>query len=354
MKLLHDTYLEQMNEELEIINYKLERLHEAAFGSDPRQEDAISLLSESSSDEDDIVPINEEAYQAYMEAAGSSLGAIWRAIVRFIKSIFVSSGEKITAAEAKKVIEIVESASSDGKVQNVDKKVVQKAFYMLAGLSRSSDGVAMSEAYRDGKIYEYVMKNIKKLSIGGIRDDAEFRICVGAYDETMSVNFGTIKTVFDVVSKGGFDALKTESVETEAMTEAKAKITTMRTAKQDGLIKAAIVAAGLSVAAGVGFGIHKIVTSKTKSPKNITFATITFVNETKEDAIAKVRLFVGNNATDITIKGRDKVYKMRDNMTEIADKMGTTAAKLDNAKAKQDMMDVSETINRFFAGLTSR
>ena len=29
MKLIHDTYLEQMNEELEIINYKLESLREA-------------------------------------------------------------------------------------------------------------------------------------------------------------------------------------------------------------------------------------------------------------------------------------------------------------------------------------
>lgn len=214
MKLLHDTYLEQMNEELEIINYRLEKLHEAAFGETPTiQDEPISLLNESFDESEELEVLNEEAYQLYTEALDKSLSAIWNAIKRFIKMLFISSGEKISAAEAKRIIEVVRSASNDGSASGNIKSVAQKAFYMLAGLGTSKDGAALAEAYKSGNTFDYVMKNVNKLSIGNVPDDAEFRVCIGAYDESNNVNYGVINQIFNVVSKSGVEGLTQESIE---------------------------------------------------------------------------------------------------------------------------------------------
>jgi hypothetical protein len=221
MKVLLDNYLEQVSEELEIRDFKLQRLHEAAFGAEPVTESATSLDDDSfslfesgdvgSEDYSDAEPIimNEEAYQQYTEAVSDTLKSLWRAIVRFVKSLFVSSGYRISGKEAHTIVSTLKEASEDGKLESGSlKNLVQKGFYLIAGLGTSVDGVALKSAYDNGQIVEFVSRNIHKVNINKIPEDASFRVAIGTYENNIKNSVAVAGAVFSTMTKGGIKAVE--------------------------------------------------------------------------------------------------------------------------------------------------
>lgn len=420
MKLLHNNYLDQMNEEMEILNFKLDRMYEAAFISkDTSDIDNFSLLENVSIDNDDLTIMNEDAYQMYMESLDATLKSIWNAIKRFIKSIFTStSGETITSNDAKKIVDIISSAAADGDLQSSAlKKVAQKGFYLIAGLGTSVDGDKLRAAYESGEVLKFVVQNIKKINVDKIPEGARFRICIAHYDSSVKNSMTMIKYVLETLrDKGiaGIEAMgkngkdssktakgkvkksdtKTESVndifdDLDVMTEgpkemldygldklhdAKAAVTGNHTMSQkemerrkrtdayvafDGPQTDIAVAKKLAVASALALGVAAIVgkvrTKRGNSPTNdhLAMATITYVNEDKPDAMAKVRLYGPSGVTNIDIKGREKVFALRDDLTELADKMSAEGDKLTPGISEQ-VREFATNINLFFSGLASR
>lgn len=210
MKLLHDNYLDQMNEELEIINFQLDCMYEAAFVSnDTSDYDNFSLLENVNGDSGELTIMNEEAYEVYMESLNDSLKKIWNAIKRFVKSIFTSSGETITSKDAKNIIEIISSAAADGDLQSSAlKKVAQKGFYLIAGLGTSVDGDKLRQAYESGEVLRFVTQNINKINVGKIPEGARFRICIAHYDSTVKNSMTMIKYVLEVLRDKGIAGIE--------------------------------------------------------------------------------------------------------------------------------------------------
>lgn len=91
-----------------------------------------------------------------------------------------------------------------------------------------------------------------------------------------------------------------------------------------------------------------------KAEGKVTFAVITFVNETKPEGFAKVRLFVKNSATNFDIKGRDKIMNLKENMLKLAETLQNESDKITDTTEKDHLLTVSKCINVFFAGLTSK
>lgn len=211
MRILNETYLDQMCEELEILDFELDRLWEAATGTSANESynedslDGISLLEDV---EPEIQILNEEAYDLYVESLTDSLKKIWSAIVRFVKSIFTSTGKTLSTEDIKKTVEIISSASADGVQKGSVKKVIQNGFYIIAGLGTSVDGQKLRDAYESGDIMNFVYQNIGRVKTGNLISDARFRICIGSYSDAAKVNTQIIKSTLETLKKGGVDAVK--------------------------------------------------------------------------------------------------------------------------------------------------
>lgn len=409
MKVLHDNYLDQMNEELEILNFKLDRMYEAAFTSSGSGNDDLSLLENVN---DDSTVMNEDAYQLYAESLNQTLKSIWNAIKRFIKSIFTSSGETITSKDAKNIVEIISSAAADGDLQSgALKKVAQKGFYLIAGLGTSVDGDKLRAAYESGEVLKFVTQNINKINVAKIPDGARFRICIAHYDSSIKNSKSMIKYVLETLRDKGVDGIeemgkntknikakKNESIDDmlesiDIMTEGpkefadyaldkarekKAERTGNNVMNQkemerkkrvDGYVAfdgpqtdiavAKKIATTTAVVSALTLGIAAIVNKAKQKRGNspvddhLAMATITYVNEDKPDAMAKVRLYGPSGVTNIDIKGRDKVFALRDNLSELADKMSMEGDKL-TPDVAEAVREFATNINLFFAGLADR
>lgn len=211
MRILNETYLDQMCEELEILDFELDRLWEAATGTsvnESYEEDSLDGISLLEDVESETQILNEEAYDLYVESLTDSLKKIWAAIVRFVKSIFTSTGKTLTTSDIQKTVEIISSASAEGVEKGSVKKVIQNGFYIIAGLGTSVDGVKLREAYDSGDIMNFVYQNIRKVKVGSLPADARFRICIGTYTDAAKVNSKTIETTIRTLIKGGVDAVK--------------------------------------------------------------------------------------------------------------------------------------------------
>ena len=479
MKVLHDNYLEQMNEELEIINFKLDCMYEAAFST----ETADTEFSLFENVESDVEVMNEEAYQLYTEALDQTLKNIWRAIVRFVKSIFTSSGEVITTKDAKNIVEIISSAAADGDLQSSAlKKVAQKGFYLIAGLGNSVDGDKLRQAYESGEVLRFVIQNINKVNVAKIPEDSRFRICIAHYDSSVKNSMAMITYVLETLrdkgvagieemSKNVKDATKNarkavsnnikklgkaigESIEDDELNEMLESLGIMNEAsgqnrskgskdsqgiydvhkpkklstqdkvdiaaafgrqeadaelkrltnrikqllndneeqareyaellqktdmdkkamkakhrqEMEDLIDAASrmtkravigTAATMGGASLLALGIvglvNKVRQKRGNSPMNdhLSMATITYVNEDKPDAMAKVRLYGPAGVTNIDIKGRDRVIALRDHLTELAERMSAEGDKFTPGVAGH-IREFTTNINLFFAGLADR
>lgn len=211
MRILNETYLDQMCEELEILDFELDRLWEAATGTsvnESYEEDSLDGISLLEDVESETQILNEEAYDLYVESLTDSLKKIWAAIVRFVKSIFTSTGKTLTTSDIQKTVEIISSASAEGVEKGSVKKVIQNGFYIIAGLGTSVDGVKLREAYDSGDIMNFVYQNIRKVKVGSLPADARFRICIGTYNDAAKVNSKIIEATIRTLIKGGVDAVK--------------------------------------------------------------------------------------------------------------------------------------------------
>lgn len=196
MKFLYDTYLEDVTTDLEVINANLDMLYEQAIQK--TDSDDISLLSENVSNVDD------EKFTLYQEALSDSLKSIWKAVVRMIKSVFSNSGSTFTTDEALEIIKQIKSASTNGKIMDKKyKNYIQRAFYLVAALGSSNDGVALREAYENGETVKFVTTHIASLDIKSIPHQAKFRICLGVYAENIKANFNLTYQLFSIIQKKG-------------------------------------------------------------------------------------------------------------------------------------------------------
>lgn len=215
MNILQENYLEQYSEELELLNFKLDRMHEAAFGAAPMVESTaevgFSLLEDvdAQPESDEPVILNEAAYDLYTEALGTTLKNVWKAIIRMVKATFVSSGYRISGKEAHTIVNTLKEASEDGKVDASSlKNMVQKGFYLIAGLGTSLDGQALKAAYENGSIVDYVSRNIGKVNLAKLPQDANFRIAIGTYESNVKNSMAITGAIFKALSSGGIKAVE--------------------------------------------------------------------------------------------------------------------------------------------------
>ena len=208
MRVLQKNYLDQLCEDLEIIDFRLNSLFEAAVAMPTtKDDDDFSLLSESIDDHIEIM--NEEAFELYTEALDNALKKIWSGIVRFVKSIFVSSGTVITSEEAKRIIEIANSAAEAGKLEGPSmKKIVQKGFYLIAGLGSTVNGDELRRAYDAGDTANFVMHNLNKIKVKNIQDDSRFRVCIATYPDNVKNSMTLIGKIFEVLIKDGLSGIE--------------------------------------------------------------------------------------------------------------------------------------------------
>lgn len=517
MRILNETYLDQMCEELEILDFELDRLWEAATGTsvnESYEEDSLDGISLLEDVESETQILNEEAYDLYVESLTDSLKKIWAAIVRFVKSIFTSTGKTLTTSDIQKTVEIISSASAEGVEKGSVKKVIQNGFYIIAGLGTSVDGVKLREAYDSGDIMNFVYQNIRKVKVGSLPADARFRICIGTYTDAAKVNSKTIETTIRTLIKGGVDAVKAmgkkdiskvkgafkkESFEDDefdfdemfestrrytlsdvpeplrsnpkiikmindarnlkggdakkadhkideyvkglvkqtgigkktplmltdgkparqpkkeyepseseknayhagetggydkgkraaaaeagetlkeenklvlakALADGKIREDKIRAASKAELDrKANIMLAGgfIAGAAATGvvgsasvllaYGIGALI-DHCRGPRSkdgsalLSLATITYVNESQPNAIAKVRLYTRNSVTNLDVNGRDKVYALRDDLTSIAKEMEMVGDKL-SPGMKEKVREFAMNINLFFSGMVEK
>ena len=85
----------------------------------------------------------------------------------------------------------------------------------------------------------------------------------------------------------------------------------------------------------------------------LSLATITYVNESQPNAIAKVRLYTRNSVTNLDVNGRDKVYALRDDLTSIAKEMEMVGDKL-SPGMKEKVREFAMNINLFFSGMVEK
>lgn len=197
MNLIRSNYLEQMTEELEIINYHLDRIYrEAASRADTTP---VTLLESE----------DASCFAEYAKAIDEANSRICNAASYFVESVFSNSGEKFTPDEARNIIKTI----SEGKPDDINKPILRKALYLIAGLSKTINATEITRAIKGGNTLEYVMKNAKKLNLNSIPDDATFRVCVGKYTEEMDIRLGLIKSILSDI-----DSVKamTESVSNDS------------------------------------------------------------------------------------------------------------------------------------------
>lgn len=208
MKVLQDNYLEQMTEELELINFHLDTLWESAVGA-PKAEtekDDFSLL-EAFDETPEAEILNEEAYALYCESLSTSLKSIWKAVARFIRNIFSSSGNRMTGKEIHQIVEDLKAATDDGNAGKL-KNSVQKAFYIIAGLGSSVNGRDLKAAFDSGNTVNFVSRNINKIPLSSIPEEATFRICIATYEANVKNSMAIMASVFDILSKKGIKGIE--------------------------------------------------------------------------------------------------------------------------------------------------
>lgn len=208
MKLIQDNYLDQMTEELEIINWRLDRLFQESIIDAPVSNDTDEFSLFESIDDDPQINIDFDKYEVYSEALADTLKNIWKMIIRFVKSVFVSSGQRFTTADAKKVVEILDGADANELAGARMKMIVQKGFYMIAGLGSSIEAVNLKRAYDSGDIVNFVTSNIHRVKVDKLPPDASFRICIASYEENMKTSKALTKATLDILSKDGIKGIK--------------------------------------------------------------------------------------------------------------------------------------------------